>query len=99
VTDDRTDVVPDPAAVFEVASPGTEKVDGGRKMLRYVRIPSLRHYVLIDQDEALVVVYSRHDESWPALGLEGLEATLELTAIGMSIPLAAIYEGVTFPEP
>jgi len=51
--------------IVEVMSPSTEKHDREAKYAHYRRIPSLRAYVLVSQDEPLVEVFTRNpDDSW-----------------------------------
>lgn len=51
--------VTDPVVLFEILSESTEARDRGEKRREYQRLPSLRHYVLIDQATPRVEVYSR----------------------------------------
>ena len=95
-TEDKNDVLPDPVVVFEVLSPTTAAIDSGRKKLRCFRIPSLRHYVLVEQDEPRIEIYSRDGELWTVRGVEGIEASVDLPAISVSLPLASFYEGIAF---
>src|SRR2546430_11935476 len=47
----------EPAALFEVLSRSTRRIDEGEKKDGYLTIPSLGLYVLIEQETAAVVVY------------------------------------------
>jgi Uma2 family endonuclease len=81
-------------------SESTEKYDRGRKSIHYRQIDSLQELVLISQDRALVECYSRQDESrWMLVTLSRLEQELNLTSVGISIPLAEIYRNVVFDPP
>jgi Uma2 family endonuclease len=92
----------EPVAVFEVLSRSTAWVDQGRKLRDYDATASIRHYVLISQDELRVMVYTRNDNGRldirDAILLENLDATLELSGVGISIPLGAIYGGSNIPQ-
>lgn len=89
-----------PTVIFEVLSESTEKYDRGRKSIHYRQIDSLQELVLISQDRALVECYSRQDESrWMLVTLSRLEQELNLTSVGISIPLAEIYRNVVFDPP
>jgi Uma2 family endonuclease len=78
-----------PTVLIEVLSPSTEKHDREVKYQHYRRIPSLRVYVLVSQDERSVTVYTRNaDESWTlrdvSVGkahLPSIDCTLDLDAI------------------
>lgn len=97
--DDRSDVVENPTLIIEVLSPSTENFDRGMKFLNYQRVPSLKEYLLVSQDQPLVIRYVRQDdEGWIFHRFEGLEAILEFKSIPISIPLADIYDRVEFQE-
>ena len=57
--------------------------------------------MLVHQDRADVVVYVRQDdESWTFRAYSGLTATVPLPPAGIDLPLAEVYDGLTFsPEP
>jgi Uma2 family endonuclease len=88
--DDR---VADPTVVVEVLSPTTERHDRIAKWREYQTIASLQHFVLVEQKERRVEVYSRTETGWALAGIEPPEDTIVLTAIGVSLSLEAIYEG------
>jgi len=48
-----------PVLLVEVLSDSTEKYDRGEKFAHYIRIPSLREYVLVSQNEPCIEVYRR----------------------------------------
>jgi Uma2 family endonuclease len=52
------DTVINPVALFEVLSDSTEAYDRGNKFLSYQRVPSLREYVLLSQQEARVELFA-----------------------------------------
>lgn len=84
-----------PVVLFEVLSAGTEARDRFEKWHVYQRLPALRHYVLVARDKAHAEVFDREGEAWRGMRvLDGLEAVLDLPAIGASLPLAAIYRRV-----
>ena len=86
-----------PNVVFEALSPSTARVDRIDKAREYQATPSVQHYVMLEQDAAQAVVYSRKGEDWTNHILVG-DSTLSLAAIGLAFPLAEIYEGLTFAE-
>ena len=87
----RDDTVPDPVLIIEVLSPSTEHVDRGRKKFDYFATPSVRQYVIVEQNERLVDLYSRADAGWINEVIVG-DATLNLSSVGVELPLDAIYE-------
>ena len=89
----------EPAALFEVLSRKTRRLDEGEKKDAYQTIPSLGIYVLVDQESPTVVAYRRTQNGFVREVYHGLEAVLPLTEIGTDLPLAEIYDGVEFgPE-
>lgn len=54
-----------PTLIVEVLSPTTENEDRGSKWHHYMRIPSLKEYFLVSQDEPRLERYRRNDKgSW-----------------------------------
>ena len=85
------DAVPDPILIIEVASPTTERMDRGRKKLDYFATPSVRQYAIVAQDERLVDLYTRTELGWVNEVITG-GAALNLSTVGVELPLDAIYE-------
>jgi Uma2 family endonuclease len=89
----------EPAAIFEVLSQATRRIDEGEKKDTYQTIPSLCVYALIEQEAAVVVAYRRTEHGFVREVYEGLEAVLPLPEIEADLPLTEIYDGVEFvPE-
>jgi Uma2 family endonuclease len=88
--DDR---VSDPTVVVQVLSPTTERHDRIAKWREDQTIHSLQHFILVEQAERRVEVYSRTETGWALASIEPPEDTIALTAIGASLSLEAIYEG------
>ncbi len=63
-------------------------------MLNYLQIPSLQEYVLVEQDVPQVELM-RRQRAWKPDYLF-LEDNLVLESVGLSIPLAVIYQTLTF---
>lgn len=97
--DPAAETVTNPTALFEVLSPSTEAYDRGTKAQHYRRVESLRAYVLVSQDAPQVEAFERHaDGSWRFSELRGLDTVLAVPGIGVSLPLAEIYDRVVFGE-
>jgi Uma2 family endonuclease len=86
----------EPAVVFEVLSKSNDLRDQYGRLSDYDTVASIRHYVVVAQTEAVVVVYDRDAAGRLAPGrmLTDPAAELVLTVIGISLPLAGIYEGL-----
>jgi len=82
-----------PTLLVEVLSDSTEAFDRGRKFEQYRRIPSLREYVLVRQDEPHIEVYTREAQGW-VLREAGRGEKIGLASIGCELDVDSVYEGV-----
>jgi Uma2 family endonuclease len=88
-------LVRDPVVVFEVLSPSTAREDRIVKAREYQATPSVRRYVMLEQDGIGATVYARSGETW-TLEILVAGAVLSLPEIGVELPLAELYEGLAF---
>ena len=92
-------VITNPLLVAEVASPSTESKDRGEKFRNYIAIESLVAYLLVSQNEARAELFSRGEHgNWDYTVAEGLESTLAVPALGISLTLADVYAEIDFAE-
>jgi Uma2 family endonuclease len=95
--DKHRDTVLNPTLIVEVLSEGTEAYDRGKKFRHYQRLASLREYVLVSQDQPQVERFMRNpDDTWTLTTVSGLDQSLELPSIGVTLSLAAVYGKVDF---
>ncbi|MFN7949297.1 MAG: Uma2 family endonuclease [Blastocatellia bacterium] len=88
-----------PLLIVEVLSPSTENYDREAKFLAYQSIESFQEYLLIAQQRPHVTQYIRQpDGRWLRADLEGLEATITLSSLDVSLPLSEIYRMVDFEQ-
>lgn len=99
VMDEKTPhAVQNPVVVVEVLSESTEARDRGTKFQAYRQLPSLREYILVSQEEALVEVFSLTDEgTWHIQTATKLDDSLKLHALDLSLKMEDVYFGVNFP--
>jgi Uma2 family endonuclease len=83
----------DPVIVVEVVSPSSRGIDRGVKLAGYFSLPSVRHYLIVDIDQR-VVIHHRRDEK----GLIGVhilhEGPLTLDPPGPAIDVRDIFHGI-----
>jgi Uma2 family endonuclease len=96
--DDKEDTLLNPTVIVEVLSPTTESYDRDQKFGHYRRLASLREYVLVAQNEVLVVRYLRQGDDWLPTELRNIDDTLSLTSIDCHVPLREIYARIVFSE-
>ena len=88
-------VTDEPVVIFEIMSPSTERKDRTIKLREYRAIPSMRRYVLLEQDGAVATTYARTDTGWIVDQFDG-DGILDMPEIGISVPMAELYDGLTF---
>jgi Uma2 family endonuclease len=86
-----TPVVAAPAVIVEVMSPSSDIDDTGRKWFSYRKIPSLKHYLVLSQDERVIQVHSRAGELWRERFVSA--GTLDLDDPPVRLEVEAVYAG------
>jgi Uma2 family endonuclease len=96
--DESSSLVPEPVIVVEVASRSTRLADVIDKVEFYSRIESIRHYLVIEQDQRRVVYHSR--------GLTGVlephilrQGSIFLDPPGIALALASLYLDTALADP
>lgn len=86
----------EPTVFFEVLSPSTRSLDFLRKADEYRLLPSLKAFVMLEQDVVAVSLWTRGDDGgWGERELlTSLDEVLTMSAIEVEFPLAEIYDGV-----
>ncbi|HET8996657.1 MAG TPA: Uma2 family endonuclease [Acetobacteraceae bacterium] len=82
--------IPDPLVIVEVLSPGTSAIDRGHKLRAYLRVASLRHYLIVWPDTPRVVHH--HLAEGGKLATEVFtEGEIQLDPPGIRLEVAALY--------
>lgn len=98
--DENEDTLLNPRVLIEVLSDSTEAYDRGAKFRLYEQIETFQEYVLVSQDEHLVERFVRQpDGTWTRSTVAGRNAEFAFATVPVTIPMAEIYENVTFPDP
>jgi Uma2 family endonuclease len=86
-----------PRVVIEVLSKTTEAYDRGRKFEFYRDVESMQEYVLISQREPVIETFLRKGHGdWAIATARGLEASVKLQSLEITIPLLDVYDGIAF---
>ena len=88
-------IVRNPVVIFEVLSPSTAAKDRIVKAREYQATPSVKRYVMLEQDRIGATVHVRAQDGWSVLVLKD-DDILAMPEIGLEIPLAEFYEGLAF---
>ena len=91
-------VTDDALVIFEVLSRSNTKRDQEWRKRVYSSVPNCQHYVTVSLRAMAVCVFDRSRE-WQSRRLRDLAARLELPALAVEMPLAAIYRWTPFATP
>lgn len=88
-----------PSLLIEVLSLSTEGKDRGEKFDAYKTLPSFKEYILIDSRNLQVHAYYRKEKGdWQIGNYFRMDQQVEINTLGLSIPMAVIYQGVDLRE-
>ena len=82
-----------PDLVIEVISPESKTRDRSEKLDAYRSIPSVMEYVLVDSRRVWVCVYRRMPGGVWTDAVYGIDETVDIHTVGISIPVAHLYAG------
>ncbi len=95
--DAEVDTLLNPVVIAEVLSDSTEAYDRGKKFENYRRIASLCEYLLVSQKEPRIEQFLRQESGhWLLREAVGLDATLALPALDITIALSEVFAKVDF---
>lgn len=83
--------------VVEVLSPSTRDVDTFSKLDEYKAIDSMDRVLLVEPNAPHAILWSRQtDRSWGHTSFNGIELSIEIGSLGITLKLAALYAGLEF---
>jgi Uma2 family endonuclease len=86
-----------PFVIFEVLSPSTEEFDKDENFVEYRQVASLTDYVLVAQDEALVIHYTRTAPNrWALTEYTDLSDAFMLASLEVTLALTDVYRQIVF---
>jgi Uma2 family endonuclease len=91
--------VTNPTLLIEVLSKSTEEYDRGEKFAHYKRIPSLRQYVLVSQQERKIEVWTRDGDITWTLAVSNDGDVADLGSIGAKLDVRELYEAAAEGAP
>ncbi len=88
-----------PTVIIEVLSPSTKSYDRGEKFKLYRDIPTLKEYILVDPESIGIEAYHINNNGhWELHEYGDINDQLSIGAVGVSLPLADIYEAAKVLE-
>lgn len=91
---DEINAIDNPILLVEVLSESTSDYDRGQKFWYLSQLPSLREYILIEQDRRAVETRYREsaESKWTMEYYEGEEAEVVLRSFNLKISMSQIYK-------
>lgn len=89
----------EPVLIVEVVSPSTRQTDRREKLRSYQQIPTVREYVIIEQDKIHLEIHRRQpDGNWITYFYNetDLDERIEFQSVDLSLTLEEIYDRVRF---
>jgi Uma2 family endonuclease len=80
----------------EVLSPSSASIDLGDKAAEYLQLPALAAYIVLSQDEPKAWIWRRSASGFspgPDV-IAGLEETVRIQALSVSLPFSDVYRGI-----
>ncbi len=86
-----------PVVIVEVLSESTRRTDLGEKRDAYLAIPTLKVLLFIESEAATALVFRRKSQGGFAEEFySGTEAVIGLPEIEAELPLADVFDGISF---
>lgn len=84
-----------PSVILEVLSDGTRVYDKTDKFIRYQKIESLKYYLTVEPEKALVECYTKQkDGTWEVETFTQLSEVIKLSHLNIELYMQDIYEEV-----
>jgi len=83
-----------PVLIVEVLSETTRRLDDGEKRDAYFTIPTLNYYILLEQDEAIAVMYERKGDKFVQHEFTNLSDIISIASLGINLPLRDLYSRI-----
>ena len=82
----RNDIITNPVLIVEVLSDATQEYDRNEKFEHYQTIPTLTDYLLVAQDRAYVLLYTRQSDHWDLRTVSDLTHAVYLPSVDVTLP-------------
>lgn len=83
---------------IEILSPSNSASEMARKRDDYASV-GIRQVLELDQDDARALLWQPDSDRWIVETIQGLEASITLDSIGVTVPMGEIYEDVELTPP
>jgi len=97
IKNDEATMIRCPVIIVEVLSDSTSSYDYQGKRLAYMKIPSLKYYLLVSQNEYYVECYERprnNDKFWIFRSYENLNDVIIFDELNIELSIETIYQNI-----
>ncbi len=84
--------------VIDIMSPSTMRYDRFQKLEEYKENDTIKVVLLVDVDRPRVTIWRRDEAGWGWHETVGRDATIPLPEIGTGLPVADLFDGLTFDD-
>ncbi len=91
---DKRYIIEHPSVIFEVSSPSTKVYDKTDKFIRFRKIKSLQHYIVVNSEKVDIEIYTKTGNEWTSESFTDDKNDLDLMALNIKLPIAEIYGDV-----
>jgi Uma2 family endonuclease len=98
-SESNPNILKNPQVIIEVLSPSTIDLDRTSKLIRYMQIPSLCEYLLVEQARPQVdICFVNEKGVWDSEKVVGLDSFFKIRSLGIEVSMASVYRLVTFEK-
>lgn len=84
-----------PSVIIEILLKGTEVIDASTKLVAYLKIPTMKHYLLVSQTFIVVVHYYKNEQGEIITKFyTDFNDVIVLQGFEIQLPLSQIYEDI-----
>ncbi|MBW3635714.1 MAG: Uma2 family endonuclease [Armatimonadetes bacterium] len=94
----RSNVLLSPLVIIEVLSASTSRIDRTEKLDAYRSVETLRHYLLVEQNQVRIEHYRRTPDGWHYEVYLWRREEIPFADLGIEVAVAEIYRRLDVPE-
>ena len=84
-----------PSVIIEILSKGTELIDSSIKLVAYLKMPTMKHYLMVSQTFVVVIHYYKNEQGEIITKFyTDLTDIIVLQGFAIELPLSQIYEDI-----
>ena len=94
--DNNNTIIKNPVIIIEVLSPSTEIYDRNTKKNKYLKLPSLKYYLIVAQDNVHIEMYEKIQSKIFFTVYDKQDKTIDFKQLDFKMPVSDIYSKIEF---